>query len=204
MDDIQQHREKLRDELLLVALPHVVFDGWGLKALTAGAKSIGFQEGYPHALFTDPGRELVAHFSDWADRKMLEQLSKTSLTKLKVRDRISLSVRYRFEVISDYREAFRKSLIHSSPLLLYTTVDKIWRNTGDLSVDFNFYSKRVLLAAVISSSSFFWLTDTSENYSETWKFIDRRIEDVMLIPKLHTEMKKLLSPITKKLKPTAC
>ena len=99
-------------------------------------------------------------------------------------------------------EALRRSIFKSSPRYLYKTVDLIWRRAGDKAVDFNFYSKRALLATVLSSTTLYWLDDKSENHAKTWEFLDRRISDVMKIPKLKANFRKvvdrMLTPIAKK------
>jgi ubiquinone biosynthesis protein COQ9 len=81
-------------------------------------------------------------------------------------------------------------------------VDLIWRRAGDKAVDFNFYSKRALLAAVLSSTTLCWLDDKSENHTKTWEFLDRRISDVMRIPKVKANLRKVvdltLTPISKR------
>jgi ubiquinone biosynthesis protein COQ9 len=111
-------------------------------------------------------------------------------------------VRWRLEELSGQEEALRRSILKSSPNRLYKTVDLIWRRAGDKAVDFNFYSKRVLLAAVLSSTTLCWLDDKSENKAKTWEFLDRRISDVMRIPKVKANLRNVidltLSPIVKK------
>jgi ubiquinone biosynthesis protein COQ9 len=202
MDSNDAKRQLLKDKLLMAALPHVIFDGWGLKSLKAGAKDLKLKEGHIHAVFIDPKNDLVSHFSNWADRRMVERLSKLNLETMKVRERITTAVRIRLEELSGYEEALRRSIFHSSAKNIYQTVDLIWRKAGDKSVDFNFYTKRTLLAAVLSSTTLFWLDDKSENNTKTWDFLDRRISDVMKIPKIqscvHTLIKESFSPIIRK------
>ena len=41
----------------------------------------------------------------------------------------------------------------------------------------NWYSKRLILAAIYKSTELFMIQDKSENFEETWKFLDRRFED---------------------------
>ncbi len=53
----------------------------------------------------------------------------------------------------------------------------------DTATDFNFYTKRGLLAGVQSSTVLYWLGDESEGQAATWGFLDRRITDVMRIGK---------------------
>ena len=63
--------QDLKDQLLMASLPHIVFDGWSKGSLNAGSISIGKEIGYPYSLFSDPVKEMVAHFSNWADRELL-------------------------------------------------------------------------------------------------------------------------------------
>ena len=177
--------QELKDQLLMASLPHIVFDGWSKSSLNAGSISLGKEIGYPYSLFSDPVKEMVAHFSNWADREMLKKLDAIDLQSLKIRQRIATSVRCRLESLADHEEAVARSLFYLSPRSLYETVDLIWRTAGDTSVDFNFYTKRMLLSAVLTSTTTCWLADKSEGHNDTWDFLDRRIEDVMQIPKLN-------------------
>ena len=52
---------------------------------------------------------------------------------------------------------------------------------GDTSDDVNWYTKRLSLSGVISSTVLYWLGDTSDGPPKTWAFLDRRIGDVMRI-----------------------
>jgi ubiquinone biosynthesis protein COQ9 len=62
--------------------------------------------------------------------------------------------------------------------------DDIWHRAGDTSADLNWYSKRMLLAGIVSSTEVFMIQDLSQNFEETWKFMDRRFEDISGIPQL--------------------
>lgn len=207
-DGAGRERQEMRDRLLEAALPHVVFDGWGMAALTAGAVDIGVTVGQIHAVFINPERDLPPHFSDWTDRRMLTRLSEMDFPSLKVRERITLAVRTRLEVLSGHEEAMRRAV---ASLALpgnagaaardgYRTVDAIWRIAGDESTDFNFYTKRGLLAAVLGSTTLFWLDDTSDHHVDTWAFLDRRIAEIMKVPKLQGRAAGLAARLFKPLR----
>jgi ubiquinone biosynthesis protein COQ9 len=123
---------------------------------------------------------------------MLAALAGHDIEALPVRDRVALAVRLRLEALAPWREAVRRtlSLLALPPNLplgarcLYRTVDAIWRAIGDRSVDFNFYTKRALLAAVLSSTVLYWLDDDSDGAGASRAFLDRRIADVMKAPSL--------------------
>jgi ubiquinone biosynthesis protein COQ9 len=63
--------------------------------------------------------------------------------------------------------------------LTYRTCDAIWHAAGDTATDFNFYTKRGLLAGVVLSTTLYWLQDGSEGRQATSAFLDRRIAEVL-------------------------
>jgi ubiquinone biosynthesis protein COQ9 len=79
--------------------------------------------------------------------------------------------------------------------MLYDTVDAIWRGAGDTATDWNFYTKRGLLAAVYSATVLYWLQDESAGYEETWRFLDRRIADAMRVPKFVEALGSRINPL---------
>ena len=190
-DEIRRQKTTERDALIKAALPHVPFDGWSAKTLKSAAVSAGLGEEAAVRLFPGGAKDAVAHFQDMADRMMLEDLAAVDLAAMKIRARVTLAVRTRLERWTPYREAVRCALA-LSPLPQfaggslrgwYKTVDAIWRICGDRATDFNFYTKRGLLAGVYASTLLFWLDDRSENRAATWAFLDRRIANVIDFPK---------------------
>jgi ubiquinone biosynthesis protein COQ9 len=76
--------------------------------------------------------------------------------------------------------------------LLYDTVGAIWYAAGDTATDFNFYTKRALLAGVYAATTLYWLEDRSPGIEDTLAFLDRRISDVMTIPRYGKELRERL------------
>ncbi|NQV84452.1 MAG: COQ9 family protein [Rhodospirillales bacterium] len=197
----------VRDRILVATLPHAAFDGWSRTALRAGAVDAGQGEewGPEMALRAFPGGipDLVDHFADWTDRRMAEELAGLDLESMRVRDRIAAGVRARLAVLTPYREGVRRLLSHLAlPLnipqaarLTWAAVDAIWYGVGDQSSDFNFYTKRGLLAPVYSTTVLYWLADESEDFADTWAYLDRRIADVLKIPAASSRFKKALSSL---------
>ena len=58
-----------------------------------------------------------------------------------------------------------------------------------MSTDFSYYTKRGLLTAIYSATLLYWLSDNSKDSEDTWSFLERRIEDVMKIPKVKAGLK---------------
>src|SRR5689334_25368119 len=110
MSDTAPGREALREALLLATLPHVAFDGWGQKALMAGARDAGVAP--PLALNAFPGgaTEMIEYFNSWADRRAGAALAARGPSPLKGRERITLGVRLRIEPHAPHRQAVRLAL----------------------------------------------------------------------------------------------
>ena len=180
--------QDLRDRLLAASLEHVPFDGWSRAAILAGAEELGIEGVLAFNTFAD-GADLIEAYSRWADRRMLTELEALDLEAMKVRERVAAGVRLRLEAVAEDREAVRRGLAflalprHGALGLkcLYRTVDAIWYAAGDRSTDYNFYTKRLLLSGVYSSTLLFWLNDSSEDSAESWAFLDRRIGEVLKV-----------------------
>ena len=196
-------RQDLRDRILLAALPHVAFDGWTETALARGAADAGLKRQDALRAFPDGVAEAVLHLSDYADRRMLAELARLDLEGMKVRQRVSVAVRLRLEILAPWREAVRRSLsflaLSHDPAgaarATYRTVSAIWYAAGDTATDFNFYTNRGLLAGVYGATVLFWLGDQSEDCADTWAFLDRRLDDVMAIPRLKGRIGEALASL---------
>ena len=182
-------REDQRDRLLEAALVHVPFDGWSRRSLFAGARDLGIEPGLVRRLFPRGGDDLLAQLERWADRAMLARIDMGKLHAMRIRERIATLVRARLEALTPHREAMRRAvaarLLPSNAIAgcasLWRTVDLMWSVAGDKAQDYNYYTKRSLLAAVWTSTFLFWLEDRSEGSRDSWAFLDRRIADVMQI-----------------------
>jgi ubiquinone biosynthesis protein COQ9 len=187
-------REEQRDRLLEAALVHVPFDGWSRRSLFAGAADLGLEPGVARRLFPRAGDDMLVHLERWADREMLARVG--PLDDLRVRERIARLVRTRLEVLGPHREAMRRAtaarLLPSNGLAacgsLWRTVDLMWSAAGDDARDASYYTKRSLLAAVWTSTFLFWLEDRSEDFRDTWAFLERRIDNVMQIGRMRARL----------------
>ncbi len=179
--------DETRDKLITAALAHVPFDGWTGRALRAGAADLGLDPALAANAVPGGPAELLEAVSAEIDRRMLAQLEARDLEAMKHRQRIGAGVRARLELLAPHREAVRRGLSflalpkHAAlgAKCLYRSVDAIWHAAGDTSTDYNFYTKRLLLAGVYSATLLFWLNDESEGFSETWAFLDRRLAEAI-------------------------
>ena len=109
---------------------------------------------------------------------------------MRVRDRIHACVKARLRFLTPHRAAVRRllsflALPTNAPLvtrITWRSCSAIWYAIGDRSTDWNYYSKRAILASVYLSTIMYWLSDEgngSGDYPKTWAFLDRRIDNVL-------------------------
>lgn len=193
------HLTAAREKILLATLTHVPFDGWSAAALEAGMRDSGVAGPVARLAFQGGLAELAEYYAQYADDRMLAALDQDALAAMKIRARIAHVVRLRLEQAAGEREAIRALMswlaqpVHQ-PLAvrcLYRTVDAMWHGVGDTSTDFSFYSKRATLAAVVAATVFYWLDDKSEDFADTWGFLDRRLDDVMGIERAKARLREV-------------
>ena len=197
-----------RDRLLSATLPHVLFDGWSEHALARGAHDTGLDASEARRVFPLGAAQMIEHHSDLADRRMLATLQDMDKSAMRVRDRVATAVRLRLQQNEADRESIRRALSflaqpqHAALWLkcLYRTVNAIWYAAGDTATDFNFYTKRGLLAGVYATTLIYWLQDDSEGTTESWVFLDRRISDVMRMPQTVARMRNAITRLPNPLK----
>ena len=192
-------RDQQRSAVVRAALVHIPFDGWSMASLKAGAQDAGLLASAVPGLFPQGVSEAVEFYVQLADADMAAAMADHDIEAMKIRERVKTAIKIRLQAAASHREAVRAAVsmlsmpYHARLSLKVTarTVDAIWRACGDRSVDFNWYTKRALLAGVYGTTLLYWLEDKSEGFEETWGFLDRRIEDVMRIPKVKARFQKI-------------
>jgi ubiquinone biosynthesis protein COQ9 len=193
--------ETLKRAIVDLALAHAAFDGFTDRLLARAAAEAGADKARTALLFPDGVLSLIEAHSIFADSEMEEILLKRELKAMKVRERIATAVRTRIEILKPHKEGARRaaaflSLPPNLPLatkLIYRTVDLMWRAAGDTSTDFNFYTKRGILAGVYSATLVRWFNDQSEDSRETWDFLAARIENVMQFERFKAQARVALA-----------
>ncbi|MEZ5690310.1 MAG: COQ9 family protein [Rickettsiales bacterium] len=191
-------KSNLRRQIIEKAIPIIDFEGWNQRTLGKAALEAGYSATDAIRAFSGGAIDAIDYYSEMLDEQMLESLQHYMVDGVKIRKRIENAVKLRLELHHPHREAAKKmAAIYSLPFYfhrgvstLYKTVDKIWYGIGDTSTDFNFYTKRLTLAAVYSSTFSIWVNDNSIGYQNSWDFLERRIDDVMKIEKLKYNAKE--------------
>ena len=202
-------KNQIRFDLIKAMLTHVPFDGWTWEAMEQGAIDIGYEKKKPSSLrnkifkdlFKNGSIDFIDVFSEMIDLEVKENYNSIEPKPERVPEKIKKIIMIRLILCQKYKEAVRSSIsLTAIPInakislkILYRTCNSMWRICGDKSTDFSFYTRRISLAAVYTSTLLFWLNDNSNDNIETQFFLDRRLKDISKI----SILKKPLSDMKK-------
>ena len=200
---------QIRIDLIRAMLTHVPFDGWTWEAMEQGAIDIGFEKkktsSYRMKIFKDLFKngsiDFIEIFSEIIDLEVKEKYDLLEFKPERVSEKIKKIIMIRLNLCQKYKEAVRTSIsLTAMPIntkislnMLYRTCNSMWKIAGDKSTDYSFYTRRISLAAVYTSTLLFWLNDNSNDNVETEFFLDRRLKGINKISRL----KKPLSDMKK-------
>jgi|SRR5579871_2473677 len=193
--------DALKRAIVDAALPLAAKDGFTDSVLARAGKQCGATKAQITRLFPEGASSLVEAGSLFADKDMEVRLAAIDLRGMKIRERIATAVKTRLAILKPHKEAARRAATYLSlppnlPLatkLLYHTVDSMWRAAGDTATDFNFYTKRAILAGVYGATLVRWFNDKSDDERETEDFLAARIENVMQFERLKAAARDFLS-----------
>src|SRR5262249_49250980 len=133
-------------------------------------------------------QDLAALLSRRHDARALALLAGKGPAAMKVRERIRAAVEARLDAAdADGRAVWRWTGFLALPWnaelgarLTWESADVLWRWAGDTAADENHYSKRALLAGILTGGLSVRLSSGRE---DALAFVDRRIADVMAFEK---------------------
>jgi len=179
-----------RQEILAAALPLVAKHGWTEETLAAGAASLGFPA-VAHGMFGRGAIELVEYAMAQIDAAWVAELEarQDELASLpSSRERLERAIRWRLRLIAPYLAQWPQALaLGLSPHNLETTARGLAEVADELCVTTekeegmvltNWYAHRATVCSVYVATELFFLTDYSEDYQDTWAFLERRLRDV--------------------------
>ena len=183
--------KEVRVDILQAMLPIVVFDGWNQKSLRESIKSINLPEGSEELYFPEGALEVIRFWHDQMNEFVKSNLESLNKSEMKIREQVTAGVLSALESIGSNEEAMRRAIIRLSlpdaavqgPTYLWSLADSIWRAIGDRSTDYNYYTKRTILAGVLGSTITVWISDSDQNKVKTKLFLDARISNVMSFEK---------------------
>ena len=186
----------VREAVLAAALPHVPFDGWSDAVLQRAIQEAGVDAGLALLAFPEGVRDLLDVFWAAHDTALVQEISLRNLHNLRLSERVTGALKIYLELLRPHREGVRRALavqalpanVPGALAQLYRTVDAIWCAAGDQSTDFNFYSKRAVLAAVVASIVTHWLGESGTDADAMDAFIERRVANVLQFEKVKARL----------------
>ncbi len=177
-----------KEMLINAALRQVPFEGWTKLALEKAEESEGLPTGTYAAYFPGGIQDVIRAMHQWVDAEMVRKITaQADFQTAKIRDKIYRCVMARLETLTPHREAMRRLAGHqllpwNKPWGLRDlggAADAMWKLAGDRSVDYNFYTKRILLSGVYAATLNHWFDDVSDEFESTKAFLRARIENVL-------------------------
>jgi len=161
---------------------------WNAALVLRAAEGAGLSPADADLLLPDGAADLAALLSRRHDRVALARLSAVDASALKIRERIRLGVQTRLDTaMADDAAVRRASLFFARPdhvalaaSLAWETADGLWRWAGDTATDENHYSKRAILAAILTSTLGVRLAAGPDRAAD---YLAARIDNVMAFEK---------------------
>ncbi|HEX3887311.1 MAG TPA: COQ9 family protein [Phenylobacterium sp.] len=176
--------ETTEQQVLDAALRIAPEEGWTPRLATMAGKACGLSPGETELLLPQGPADLAALLSRRHDAKALAALEAVDPKTLKIRERIARAVEARLNAAAADETAVRRctgflALPSHAALgarLAWESADVLWRWAGDTATDENHYTKRLLLAGILTGAIAVRL---SSGPAAALAFTDRRIANVM-------------------------
>lgn len=182
--DAPDWAQSMEAQVLAQAIRLAANHPWNAALVQDAAKAAGLGAADAELLMPNGARDLAALLVRHHDAQALTTLGKIDMAALKIRQRITLAVETRVEAaMVDEPAVKRASLFLAHPgngalgvSLAWASADALWRWAGDASTDENHYSKRAILAGVLTSTLAVRL---SAGRTRAKAYLESRIENVM-------------------------
>lgn len=182
-------------DAMLALVPEL---GWTRATLDRAAKGAGLTQG--QALLAAPNgvADVLEAFGKRAAHAAGAAIAAPDVAALKVREKVRAGVKGWLAQLAPHKVAVKRAAASPANLLtgpkgLWAAADAIWSALGDKSTDYNWYTKRMTLVAVLGSTLTAW-TGTDDE-AEVDAFLDRRIENVMQFEKFKAQAKNAFAKV---------
>lgn len=176
--------------ILAAAYRHVPEHGFSPHALAAGARDAGFLDTSPAVLADGPFSLILYHLhtcrKGLSSSPNAENSGDAHIRAETLARRVELLTWQRLAanapVIHKWQDALaimaQPSYVPTCVAELAALADDIWALAGDKSLDASWYAKRAALSAVYGSAELFMTNDSSLDYTDTRRFLTRRLEEM--------------------------
>jgi len=192
-----------RKVILEESKKYILKNGWNNNIFKSISKNKKFKNEEVTLLFPEGYKSLLVFYLEELNIKMTDSSKSLNLVRMKTHKRIREIILLRLKINQDEKNLIKKTYFtlllpqHSkiASMSLYKIVDQMWFIAGDKSTDFNFYSKRAILAAIYSSTFFYWINN--QDFKKTVQFLDLQLKKISKIPKIKKRIKNLTNFLPK-------
>ena len=187
----EEEGSDLRTQLLKAALEEVPMHGWSIAALSAGAEKCGLSP-MAHGLLPRGPVELVEHFSRGCDEALAAEMEarRDELMDLEVRNRLLLAMQARMQMVTPHAANWAEALaLRALPTNLPHTLGDA-QSLATVLIDacgesareplfpgaVDLHVKQVSISAIYGAAELYMLTDKSEGFTDTSRFIEREVQ----------------------------
>lgn len=164
-EDAEEERvEDVKEKIFAASLPFVNQYGWSKESLAKGAEESGLS-GMSHALMRHSGYDLVSYHYKQSNQQLVEYMKQKPTNKTSTRAFLEDCVRHRLSLNLPFLSVWPQAMVlMTQPLNLPDAIrnnaqliDHMWFYAGDTSLDHNWYTKRLILAAVYKSTEVYMI-----------------------------------------------
>lgn len=175
--------------IILQKLKKIVSDeGWSEKVLKQLLQN-GVEKSDLVTFFQYDYKELLKYSLEELNKSLEKEINKINIINYSLNKRIKKILIFRFNILNNDKEFYKKTFYHllipsNNKIMkssLYKSVDTMWYLAGDNSTDFNFYTKRLILAVIYVNALFVLF---NKNFDEVESNIDRNLKKISKIPKI--------------------
>ncbi len=166
MHALQDKQYSLKSKILDCAKDNVQRFDWSNELPEVASAQAGLDKSLGRILFPAGMIDLIGFFLECIDSEMIKVYNSKETANLRTHEKIKKCLSIRVSIMIQNKDLFQKTIpkllepalsLHGLKYL-WRTVDVIWREAGiDNSTDFNFYTKRSLLAGVYTLILIRWL-----------------------------------------------
>ncbi len=184
---------------------YVEVNGWN-KEIFLNLKNSNFDYNEIISLFPNGYLSTIQMYLDDINSKMALESKKLNLIQLRLHERVRELCILRLNIMQKEKKFVIKTYNHLclpqnykfSSKNLYKTIDQIWFLSGDNSTDFNFYTKRIILAGIYTSTMIHFINN--ENIDGTIDFLNNQLKKVKYIPKFKNRINDIVKILPQILK----
>lgn len=202
MIESKKNKQKILKEFLKIAQKTTISD----EILQKSLKNCQIEEKYQKIIFENGVLSLLEFYIEEIIEKMQQEITKqVDFNNFKIRDKVRFALYNIFEqqnpkIAAKIQEFYlnpanlcQKQGAKPAILAFKNAIklsDAIWGSIGDSSTDFNYYSKRLILAKIIITTFQYFTKEKDQKITKTKQIIDQEIAKIMKFEKFKAKTKE--------------